>query len=363
MYSVYWAVTTISTTGYGDISAVSQAEMLCFITSAFLAAVTNAAIIGSKATSAAHKVRRHRFFVRRVTDTTHYLRERGVDAATQHRMLEYFSYIVQNDTIMYDLLMPLVRRAEIKREMYQPLLTVIDTLCFPLQSQLSEGFLFELAQRIQPHIYLPHDVIVHEGDVGDGLYIMHEGNARVVLSKHALSEEAKALPERLRKRGIFGARNIFLTQGHFFGELALMLPNQLRTASVVALGPVQCYSVASAEWASLLDHYYMLRAPVLNAFLERAYEMYPDARLLLERAKAERVLKIEALVDAELLARTAAVSVVTFDAHAYNRDAALAHGSITTGASREEDEPVSQRLKDSEMTDAQMYVLLEEDEW
>jgi CRP-like cAMP-binding protein len=178
LYSVYWAVVTISTTGYGDIFAISQAEMICFITTAFLAAVTNAAIIGSKATSAAHKVRRHRYFVRRVTDTTHYLRDRGVDQATQTRMLEYFSYIVDNDTIMYDLMMPLVRRAELRREMHQPLLAVVDTLCFPVQSQLSEGFLFELAQRMHPHIYLPHDVIVREGDVGDGLYILHEGNAK-----------------------------------------------------------------------------------------------------------------------------------------------------------------------------------------
>lgn len=184
----------------------------------------------------------------------------------------------------------------------------------------------------------------------------------MVLSQQALSDEVKAVPERLRKRGFAGTRDIFLNQGHFFGELALMLPNQLRTASVVALGPVQSYCVASAQWASLLDNYYMLRAPVLNAFLERAYELYRDAQPLLDQAKRGRVLKVEALVDAELLARTAAVSVVTFDAHGGTHASASARDSSRgSSSSGENEEPASLRLKDPQAPIEQLSVLVEDE--
>jgi hypothetical protein len=76
LYSVYGAVVTTSTTGYADSFAFNQAEMLCFIGRGH-----TKAIISSKATSAAHKARW-------VNDTTHYLRDRGVDAATYARELK-----------------------------------------------------------------------------------------------------------------------------------------------------------------------------------------------------------------------------------------------------------------------------------
>lgn len=85
--------------------------------------------------------------------------------------------------------------------------------------------------------------IVIQGQIGNGLYLLVDGHAKVVRGDAELAE--------------FGP-------GDFFGELAV-LDQQPRLASVIAEGPVTCLALASWDLLSLLE-----REPVVarNLLLE-----------------------------------------------------------------------------------------------
>jgi CRP-like cAMP-binding protein len=261
-----------------------------FIIAAFLAAIVNAAIIGSKAANASHQEIRYTHYRRRLADVRHYLSIRQVDAAIIRSLEEYHIYVYTHDTVIYDSHMPRVRSDHLRRELYAELLGGIRKFCFPIATtELSDGFFFEMAQLMKPAVFLPRHVIVTAGDVGERFYMIHAGECQVVLPG--------------------SGRHVFLSRSHFFGELAVLLPKQTRTASVVALGPVQTFYLERSAWVRLLGLYPSVRPVVLNAFLERALRRYPDAVELLESAKAARVLKIETLVDANVRRSTTGARV------------------------------------------------------
>jgi CRP-like cAMP-binding protein len=296
MYSVYWAVVTISSTGYGDVTGFSNAEMLFFALAAFLAAVANAAIIGSKAANAAHHDRLHTRYVKMTVDLKHYLATRNVNPHAVRGLMDYHAYIYKHDTVLYDESMPATRRGELKHELYAPLLSEVRRLCFPFATELSDGLFYEMAGLMKPQVFLQKQLIVRKGDIGERLYMIHDGECQVWLSKGATQQQDQHPSERVRTRGV-GTRQIFLSRGHFFGELALLLPNQTRTASVVSLSPVQCFYVEREGWRKLMQSYAMLATSVVNSFLDRALSAYPDVIELLVRVKTRRALKIERLTD------------------------------------------------------------------
>lgn len=68
-------------------------------------------------------------------------------------------------------------------------------------------------------VYDPGDVIIRQGDVGESMYVIQDGNVEVVL-------EQDGREVRLAVRG----------EGEFFGEMAIF-EREVRMATVRALGP------------------------------------------------------------------------------------------------------------------------------
>jgi CRP-like cAMP-binding protein len=98
--------------------------------------------------------------------------------------------------------------------------------------------------------YTAGEPIVEEGDVGDGMYIVVSGEARVDV----------------------GGRYHVLKAGDFFGEMALISPGK-RMATVRAQGDVETLKIPAEEFQAFLLAHPAVGLAMLKAIVERLREV------------------------------------------------------------------------------------------
>ncbi len=105
----------------------------------------------------------------------------------------------------------------------------------PLFSGLNEKQLKKLADRMTKRDYLEGDVIITQGQGGEGLFMIAEGSAEAI---------------RIQPDGEKLTVNEFSPKD-FFGELAL-LDEGLRTASVIATSNATCFILTRWDFKGIL---------------------------------------------------------------------------------------------------------------
>ncbi len=103
----------------------------------------------------------------------------------------------------------------------------------PLFHGLKESQLIKIARRCRERDYETDEIIIEQGKVGVGLFIVVRGEVRVV-RKNSEGEDVEL--DRLKRTD-------------FFGEMSL-LDDAPRSATVIAMEPVKCLALAKLD---LLD--------------------------------------------------------------------------------------------------------------
>jgi MFS family permease len=134
----------------------------------------------------------------------------------------------------------------------------------PVLSSLPHRALDDLASRMELQKIPEGTDIVREGDVGDRLYILKEGEAEVVVCSEGKSEVEVAT----------------LSKNDYFGEIAL-LRDVPRTATVRSRGPVELYSLGREDFRDLLERSEELQSAMTGTSDARYVET--QNRLLLRR--------------------------------------------------------------------------------
>lgn len=134
----------------------------------------------------------------------------------------------------------------------------------PVLSSLPHRALDDLASRMELQKIPEGTDIVREGDVGDRLYILKEGEAEVVARGEGEREVEVAT----------------LSKNDYFGEIAL-LRDVPRTATVRSRGPVELYSLGRDDFRELLERSEELKSAMTGTSAGRYVET--QNRLLLRR--------------------------------------------------------------------------------
>ena len=92
LISFYWVITTI-TTGYGDITALTQAEVALTLAVLFISALILGYLIGAVTNFTAHRTQQAREYHATATAVRTYMRTRRLSAALQVRVLRYVRYV------------------------------------------------------------------------------------------------------------------------------------------------------------------------------------------------------------------------------------------------------------------------------
>ena len=134
-----------------------------------------------------------------------------------------------------------------------------------------------LAAALKPEPFAAGETVTHEGQAGEGLYLITAGTAVVQLGRGARAREVARLGP-----------------GQFFGEMSLMT-GEARSATVVAATDLDCYRIDKAEFQALV-----IARPEIA---EQIAEVLTARREELETARGARAATSRADVKADLADR------------------------------------------------------------
>ncbi|NNF88777.1 MAG: cyclic nucleotide-binding domain-containing protein [Acidimicrobiia bacterium] len=219
--SLYWAITTLTTVGYGDITPTGVAQTYYTMGAMAFGAAMYGYIIGNVASLISNiDVIRARH-LRRVETVNHFMRDRRVPHELQAQVRDYYTYlwdsrIGQETEILEDLPRPL--RVEIALHTHRNILEQV-----PLFAGAEGEFFRELVGHLELRVFLPGQKLMRRGEIGRELYFIDKGSVEVLDRKN---QQVLAV----------------LKDGDFVGEMAL-LSDEPRANTVTASEYCRVYAL------------------------------------------------------------------------------------------------------------------------
>ena len=250
--SLYWAIVTTTTVGYGDITPHRNIEYMFTMLVILLGASMYAFIIGNIASLISNLDSAKATFWTRVETVNQYLRSRHVTPEVNQQVRNYYDYIwtryrgMNERDLLVDLPAPI--RLEIILQLTRDLIDRV-----PLFRHCSSALRNVLLMSLKPQIHVPESYIVREGEIGRGIYFLSGGSAEI------LSDEGR------RSHGT-------LSTGDHFGDLSLML-GEKRTASVKASTYCDLFVLEGREFNRIKGEYSELREVLKKVSSEKSEKM------------------------------------------------------------------------------------------
>lgn len=146
---------------------------------------------------------------------------------------------------------------------------------FDLSQEKDKLILEKICALLDKKDFKAGDLIIHEGDVGDMLYILYKGTVQVM--RNTLSQDR------------FAVVNLASEQNVFFGEIAL-IDNDKRSASVAALTDCCTLTLKGKDFLALCEE-----EPVLG--FRSLFRIAKRIAGSLRRANEDTITLYQALLD------------------------------------------------------------------
>ncbi|KMS99189.1 hypothetical protein BVRB_2g047040 [Beta vulgaris subsp. vulgaris] len=200
--SLYFAIVTMATVGYGDIHAVNMREMIFIMIYVSFDMVLGAYLIGNM-TALIVKGSKTERFRDKMTEVMKYMNRNRLSRELRsqikgHLRLQYESSYTEA-SILKDI--PISLRAKISQTLYTPYIGR-----GPLFKGCSSEFINQIVTRVHEEFFLPGEVILEQGNVVDQLYFVCHGLLEEVGIGQDGSEETVS---RLEPGSTFGQISIF----------------------------------------------------------------------------------------------------------------------------------------------------------
>lgn len=211
--ALYWSVTTLSTTGFGDITPKTEPQMVYTMFAMIMGAGLYATVIANIASLITRADTARAAFDEKMERLHTLMKYKKMPDPLQRRIFDYHQYLWESglghdhETLLKEL-SPALRRS-VGLFLNHHILEQI-----PILKGASTTILHRLISNLRTVVYTPGDVIIHHGETGSNMYLINRGEVEV----------------RDPEQGCIAT----LREGEYFGELALLDPGRPRQADVVA---------------------------------------------------------------------------------------------------------------------------------
>jgi len=229
--SLYWATTTLTTIGYGDITPTTNAGRLYTMATMILGVGVYGFVIGNVARAMSQADRHKEHSKEKVTDLANFMKHYSIPERLQNAAFSYYNHLItkrltENDsTIISDL--PQALQQELQTYMNMKLIGSV-----PVFKHCSIACLKDVASALERKYYSPGQTIIQIGEQGQEMYIIGHGIVEVIL-----------------KDGNIVAS---LHEGQCFGEAAL-LKETTRNASVRAQQYCDLYKLNKEDFLTIVE--------------------------------------------------------------------------------------------------------------
>jgi len=211
LLSVYWAVQTITSVGYGDVPATnSYSQVVAIVT--MLVGIVMCSWIMTNVMAAMNPDSSARRFRERLQYVLSYLKNNQLPAGVAKRVITFYRWQNMNQfdekSVLADL--PVQLRKDIFDNLYTDVLADV-----PIFKGCSNQFMTEVCLRMSPVSYPQFHPVYCQGELGVDMYFITKGGVAVILNPmphNPTQEEIIRLVESCME----------LAQGSFFGETAVL---------------------------------------------------------------------------------------------------------------------------------------------
>jgi len=252
--SLYWAVATMTSTGYGDIRAYTQLEMIVAVVVMVLGKLLFGFILGNFASTQANAEANKVAYEEKLEAVRNTMEDQAVPWSLQHRVISYFDYLwmrnkgVDIKSLFHDC--PSCLKSELFLEIARPMFKAISLL-----GDAEDSFLRQLCMKVQIMLFMPGDYIVKKGDVGSEVMYIYDGDVMVTEGE---DEEG----ETLGPGGVFGEIN--------------MMRNLPREVSVRAITHVDVFSLSRTDLEEVQEFFPNEQAKIIQIAMKKFGDILTD---------------------------------------------------------------------------------------
>ncbi|KAI3921852.1 hypothetical protein MKX01_005541 [Papaver californicum] len=178
--AIYWSITTLTTTGYGDLHAENPREMLFDIVYMFFNLGLTAYLIGNMTNLVVHGTSRTRNFRDMIQAASEFSARNQLPPQIQDQMLSHICLkfktedLKQNETLNG---LPRAIRSAIAQNLFLPIVQKVD-----LFQGVSSDFLLQLVSEVEPEYFPPKEDVILQNETPTNMYILVSGAVEFIAS-------------------------------------------------------------------------------------------------------------------------------------------------------------------------------------
>eukprot|EP00736_Rhodelphis_marinus_P013098 Rmarinus@m.20171 len=256
--SFYWAITSMTTVGYGDIIASTTNEKLYAVGAMILGGYLFGLVIGNISNVISDEHSSSHMYNLKMKSLKEFLYYRQVPSELQTRIRRFYEVLFVNKTVFdeKDIVtsLPHSLKTNLVRHLYRDLVSKV-----PLFNNLDEEVVTKVCLMMQPYRGVPGDIITKEGEVGRELYVICSGSVLLtykdltkrILHKNSFFGELALLG---LGGGLDGSRHLQTATALSYCELAFISREDLKAVSADYPSLCEEISVFAAKRRRVLQH-------------------------------------------------------------------------------------------------------------